>query len=229
MTYQIEIGGFEILVSRKSIKNVHLSVYPPIGSVAISIPDHMNDQQVRAYISTKIPWIRKQQRKLAQQERETERTFVSGESHFIWGKRYLLKVVDGKKEIYVKGNKIVLVCPHGSSLRYKKQMYAAWQRNLIRSHIDSVLVECEKKLGVHVKNIHIRSMRTKWGSCTQNKSLITLNTELVKKPKDCFEYVLIHELLHLKYPNHKREFQNAMTSVIPNWKNLKTHLNDLAL
>jgi predicted metal-dependent hydrolase len=229
MNDHIEIGGMIVYVQQKPIKHVHLSVYPPNGDVRISIPEHMNEQHVRAFVSTKLSWIKKEQKKMLQQDRETQRLYVSGESHYLWGKRYLLKVVEGKKDIWIAGNKIIFVCPKGVSTQYKRDAFACWQRKMVRTEIEKILPHWEITLNVCVNDLIIRSMRTRWGSCTHKNAIIRLNTELVKKPKECLEYVLVHELIHIKHPNHKREFQNEIQRMLPKWKTTRSLLNSLPL
>jgi predicted metal-dependent hydrolase len=229
MVKQIDLGTVRVDVHFKDIKNLHLSVQPPEGRVTVSAPARMTLESVRLFAIRKLSWIKTQQRLLQSQEREAPREFVSNESHFVWGKRYLMAVreVEGGPTIQLEHSRLVLGIRRGSEPRVKETAIAAWYRDLVKAEIPQIVDRWASVLGVELSRFYVRRMKTRWGSCNQKARSIRLNTELAKKPKECIEYVVLHELAHLLEPTHNARFTAIMDRAMPNWRLRRDQLNDL--
>ena len=226
-TKQINVGGIPVDVVFKDIKNVHLSVHPPTGRVRISAPVRMKPDSLRVYAVSKLDWIRKQQRRLQGQERETKREYIDRESHFVWGRRYLLKVNEEERTPFVelRHNQMVLTVRPGSGIEKKDAIVSAWYRDEIRRTVFSLLAKWESLLGVKANSIIVRRMKTRWGSCNPRSHNIHINSELAKKPRECLEYVVVHELVHLLEPSHNAHFVSLMDNFMPQWRHIRDVLN----
>jgi hypothetical protein len=226
---QIQLGEMPVDVVRKDIKNVHLSVHPPTGHVTIAAPSHMSLDSIRVFAITKLGWIRREQKKMREQEREAPREFLERESHYVWGKRYLLHVTeaDAPPTIHLRYKRMLLQVRPGTSREKCQALVEEWYRHQIREAV-SPLVECwEKRLGVKVGRIFVQRMKTKWGSCNPSTHSIRLNTDLAKKPPECLEYIVVHELMHLLEPTHNALFQALMDQHLPKWRSNQQTLNRL--
>lgn len=231
MTETIQIGDISIAVTRKNIKNVHLSVHPPEGRVTLSAPTETRLEVARAYAITRLSWIREQQEKLRSQARETPREFVERESHYLWGRRHLLTVIerDTKPSVTVDHKRITLSVRPCSDHAKRASVIHEWHKALLHEFIPPLIAKWESKLGVHVTAYFLQRMKTKWGGCNHTAGHIRLNTELVKKPKDLIEYVVVHEMLHLAEPTHSDRFISLLTENYPTWREARAELNDLPL
>ncbi|MBN1317931.1 MAG: M48 family metallopeptidase [Anaerolineales bacterium] len=227
MSETIEIGGIPVEVVFKDIKNIHLSVYPPNGRVHISAPERMNLDTIRVYAISKLDWIRKQQTKFREAERETQREYLNRESHFVWGQRYLLYVVEENQppRVELKHSELALYVRPGSSQEKREEVVAAWYRELVREAAAPLIAKWEEELDVKVQQLFVRRMKTKWGSCNPHKGLIRLNTELAKKTPECLEYIVAHELMHFLEPHHGDRFQELMDHHMPHWRHYRDELN----
>lgn len=231
MTTNFRLGDIEIAVTRKAVKNVHLSVHPPAGHVTLVAPTGTRLDVARAYAISRLGWIRKQQEKLRSQPRESRREYVERESHYLWGRRYLLSVVyrDVKPFVKLAHKRITLTVRPGSSQERREQVMQEWQRALLHEVIPPLIAKWEKQLGVKVRSYFLQRMRTKWGSCNHAAASIRLNTELVKKPKDLLEYVIVHEMAHLIEPTHNDRFVDVLSQHYPTWREARSELNQLPL
>ena len=231
MPEMLKIGDIEIHVSRKAVKNVHLSVHPPHGRVTLVAPAATRLDVARAYAITKLGWIRTQQEKLLNQAREAPRQFVGRESHYLWGRRVLMTVIerDEKPSVTLDHRTIRLVVRPGSSTEKKAEVIHDWHCMLLHSVVPNIIKKWEVKLGVKSSRYFIQKMKTKWGGCNPNSRAIRLNTELVKKPKDLLEYVIVHELMHLLEPRHSERFFELMSLHYPAWAEARRELNALPL
>ena len=216
-------------VVRKDIKNVHLSVHPPIGRVTIAAPAHMAMDTIRVFAISKLGWIRKQQTKLLEQEREAPREFLNRESHYLWGKRYLLQVteIDHAPSIELKHRKMLLHVRPGTSQEKCQIIMDEWYRQQLRLAAMPLVVRWETRLAVKAERLFIQKMKTKWGSCNPQARTIRLNTDLAKKPIDCLEYLVVHELVHFLEPTHNARFVMLMDRVLPKWRSYQDTLNRL--
>ena len=227
----IQLGELKIEVTRKDIKNVHLSVHPPDGRVSLSAPLNTRLEVARAYAISKLSWIRLQQEKLARQPREASREFVKRESHYLWGRRYLLNVVhtDGKQYVTLDHKRINLFVRPGSNRDKRNEVFYEWQKKQLHEFVLETVAKWEPILSVKANAYFLQRMKTKWGSCNHKSGNIRLNTELVKKPKDLVEYVIVHELAHLIVPVHNEKFIGILDKFYPNWREARLELNELPL
>lgn len=227
----IQLGDLKIEVTRKDIKNVHLSVHPPDGRVSLSAPLNTRLEVARAYAISKLSWIRLQQEKLAKQPREASRQFVKRESHYLWGRRYLLNVVhtDGKQYVTLDHKRINLFVRPGSNREKRNEVFYEWQKKQLHEFVLEMVAKWEPILSVKANAYFLQRMKTKWGSCNHKSGNIRLNTELVKKPKDLVEYVIVHELAHLIVPVHNEKFIGILDKFYPNWREARLELNELPL
>ena len=219
-------------VVRKDIKNLHLGVYPPDGKVRVAVPKHITDENVRLAVVSKLAWIKKQQAKFAAQPRQSRREMVTGESHYLFGRRYLLEVVErnGRHEIVEKSNTtLILNVQPGTSEVNRRLVINEWYRNQLKEKIPGLLEKWEPVVGKEVKEWGVRRMKTKWGSCNRPAKRIWLNLELAKKPQECLEYVLVHELVHLLERNHNDRFKALMDKFMPKWRLRRALLNSAPL
>jgi len=223
----INLGDISINVIHKDIKNVHLSVHPPQGRVTISAPLQMDLETIRLFSISKLGWIRKQQSKLKNQKRETPREYITRESHYYLGQRYLLKVIEqkAKPKVVLKHNAIELYIRKGTSITKKEEILQGWYRQQLKKLALQYVTKLEKKINIKVDQINIRKMKTKWGTCNPEAKRILLNTELAKKPIESIEYILIHEMVHLLERKHSEKFMAYMDEYLPKWKHLREELN----
>lgn len=229
MLVQLDLGSLCIEVEQKNIKNVHLSVYPPLGKVRISAPQYMDMDTIRMFAISKLAWIKSQQRKILAQDRETPREYLSRESHYVWGQRYLLEVIekDAAPQIVLQHRKLLFQVRPNTDESRRQALLDAWYREQIKAAIPALLEKWQPIMGVMVARVFIQRMKTKWGSCSHHARNIRLNTDLAKKPPECLEYIVVHELAHLIEPSHNARFMALMELYIPNWRHLKDELNRL--
>lgn len=231
MNETIQLGEISILVTRKAIKNVHLSVHPPEGRVTLVAPSGTRLEVARAYAISKLSWIRAQQKKLDNQARETPRQFVERESHHLWGRRYLLtvKYQDAKPLVTLDHKRITLTVRPGSDAEKRAEVMHEWHKSLLHDVVPPLIAKWERKLKVKVTGYFLQRMKTKWGSCNHSAGHIRLNTELVKKPKDLLEYVIVHEMVHLLESTHSEHFISIIEEHYPTWREARAELNELPL
>ncbi|MBK1620338.1 metal-dependent hydrolase [Lamprobacter modestohalophilus] len=231
MTEQIQLGDISILVTRKAIKNVHLSVHPPDGRVTLAAPLSTRLEVARAYAISKLSWIRVQQQQLRNQARETPRQFIERESHYLWGRRHLLTIIerDAKPGVSLDHRRISLSVRPGSDQAKRAEIMHTWHKSLLHQVVPGMIQHWEPRLGVSVDAYFLQRMKTKWGGCNPEAGHIRLNTELVKKPKDLLEYVIVHEMTHLLEPTHSDRFIALLTKHYPTWREARAELNELPL
>ena len=231
MTKTIQIGDLAVRVTLKNIRNVHLSVHPPDGRVTLTAPTATRPDVARAYAISRIGWIREKQRKLKTQAREAPRQFVTRESHYLWGRRYLLTVDrrEAKPSVSLDHKRITLFVRAGSDVKKRSEVIHEWHKSLLHEAVPSLIKKWEAKLGVKVTGYFLQRMKTKWGSCNYQAGHIRLNTELVKKPKDLLEYVVVHEMTHLLERTHTDRFITMLDKYYPFWREARAELNALPL
>lgn len=228
---QFKLGDIVVDVVQKDIKNLHLSVHPPAGKVRISAPMRMDLNTIRVFAITKLAWIKSQQKKLREQERETPREYLDRESHYVWGKRYLLKLVekDAAPTVELKHNKMILQLRPAASHEKRQEVLDAWYREQLKEVAPSLIAKWEKAVGVKVGKFFVQKMKTKWGSCSPASKNIRINTDLAKKPLQCLEYIVAHELTHLLERHHNDHFIALMDAHMPQWRQYRAMLNSLPL
>jgi len=227
----IQLGDITVEVVQKEIKHVHLSVYPPDGRVRVAAPRRMDVETIRVFVIAKLDWIKKQQHKMRAQERETPREYLDRESHFVWGRRYLLRVdeADAPPAVELAHSTMILRVRPGTDTARRRSIVDAWYRQQLKDAVPPLLARWEPILGVKAQRFFVQRMKTRWGSCNPRDQHIRLNTELAKKPPECLEYVLVHELVHLLEPSHNAHFVALMDQVLPNWRLLRQRLNELPI
>lgn len=231
MASQVTLGDIDVDVVLKDIKNVHLSVHPPTGRVRISAPTSMNRDAIRAFAISKLEWIKKQQRALREQEREAPREYLDRESHYVWGKRYLLCVseVDEPPSIELEHKHMLLRVRPGTDALKREALAEEWYRGLVKSAVPLLLARWEPLMGVKAERFYVQRMKTMWGSCNHEAHTVRLNTELAKKPPECLEYIVVHELTHLLEPTHNARFVALLDSFMPQWQFHREVLNRLPI
>lgn len=227
MRNTLDLGGTIVEVVYKDIKNVHLSVYPPTGTVRITAPRRMNLKTLRAFAISRIGWIREQQKRLNAQERQTPREYLDRESHYLWGRRYLLsvQVADAAPRVSLKHGRILLQVRPRTDIETREAVMNQWYREQIREVAPELIAKWEPVMGVKVSRYFVQRMKTKWGSCNPSAATIRLNSELAKKPKECLEYITVHEMVHLLERNHTDRFRALMDRFLPHWKHSRKRLN----
>jgi hypothetical protein len=227
----IRLGEISVLVARKPIKHVHLSVYPPSGRVTLAAPVATRLDVARAYAISKLGWIREQQSKFRSQARESPRRFVERESHDLWGRRHLLTIVhrEAKPFVLLDHRRITLTVRPGSDSQKRAEIIHEWHKSLLHEAVPPLIRKWERRMKVTVVAYFLQRMKTKWGSCNHGAGHIRLNTELVKKPKDLLEYVVVHEMVHLIEPTHSDRFLTILSKHYPTWREARAELNELPL
>lgn len=227
----MRISDIEIQVIKKKIKNMNLSVLPPTGKVRISAPLNTSDEHIRQFAVSKSAWIKKQVEKFENQARQSEREYVSGESHYLWGRRYRLEVKysDKANSIELKGKQLILTVHDKSFQKQREKLINEWYRSELKNKIPPLLQKWEQIIGVKANSWGIKNMKTRWGSCNIKDERIWINLQLAKPSVNCLEYVVVHELVHLLEKNHTPFFVGYMDKFLPNWRVTKDELNSFVM
>ena len=228
----ITVNDIEVQVVRKPIKNLHLGVYPPDGRVRVAAPTHVTDDNIRLAVISKLAWIKKQQAAFQAQTRQSQREMVTRESHYFWGRRYLLDIIErpGKHEVAIKNNKTLVLYVRPNTTRANRELALnQWYRAALKERLPDLLAKWEPITGVQVAEWGIKRMKTKWGSCNIEAKRIWLNLELAKKPSECLEYILVHEMVHLLERRHNDQFRTHMDKLMPHWRFHRDLLNQSPL
>jgi len=229
---RIEVSGIPIELVRKDIKNLHVGVYPPNGRVRVAAPLRLSDSAVRLAVVTRLGWIRRQQRSFAQQDRQSEREMVSGETHYVLGKRYRLVIVESTDKTGIRlrpNHKLELTVRPAWGCQRRELMLMQWYRSLLQARLPRLIETWEPKVGVKVQQWAIRRMKTRWGTCNQKAARILFNLELAKKSEACLELIVVHELVHLLERHHNDAFRSYMDRLLPHWRTVRDHLNSAPL
>lgn len=226
----LEVSDLRIEVIKKDIKNMHLSVYPPNGRIRLAAPQSIDNESIRLFVVDKLNWIRRQQREFQSQKREPVKEYVSGESHYFDGRRYLLKVIEGygKHELKIKNKtKLELYIRRGTTVENRKKVFDEFYRNHLKTILPEMIAVWEATTKEKVASWNIRAMHTKWASCNIEKRGLLFNLELAKKPRHCTDYVILHEIIHLKERHHNDRFRALLNHYMSNWRNIKRELDEL--
>ncbi|MBK9081156.1 MAG: M48 family metallopeptidase [Rhizobiales bacterium] len=231
MMQVVSVGDLTVDVIWKDIKNLHLSVHPPTGRIRIAAPHTLGLDAIRAFAISRLRWIRKNQQKLVAQPREAVRDYIDRESHYVWGERVLLRVIhhDGPPSIQQAHRSLLIYAPSQMSRDERHAFVEGWYRERLRQAAAPIIERWEKQLGVTAKRLFVQRMKTKWGSCQPDSGNIRLNTELARKPPECLEYVVLHELAHLRERTHTDAFYRLLDSYLPQWRDIQRLLNNLPL
>ena len=228
---QIEISGIKIEIQKKNIKNLRLVVLPPDGRVRVSAPLYLSDDSVKKFVSDKIDWIKKQQKRFGDQPRQADREYVSGETIYVFGQQYFLRVEYNSKgnSLVLSGNEAILTVRKESTAKQREAFLNEWYRALLKEKIAIYLQKWEEITDLHPDSWQTKNMKTRWGTCNASARRIWLNLQLAKKPPECLEYVILHELAHLKVYNHGKDFVAIMDRYMPNWREIRKRLNDFLM
>jgi predicted metal-dependent hydrolase len=224
-----KLGSITVDVVQKDIKNVHLSVYPPAGKVRISAPMRMKVETIRVFAASKLGWIKEQQKKITGQDRESPREYIERESHYVWGKRYLMRIIerDSPPQVLLRHNKMILQVRPATGPERRQEILDEWYRGQLRAAVQPLIASWEPMMRVRVERVFVQRMKTKWGSCSRRSASIRLNTDLAKKPPECLEYMVVHEMVHILEPTHNARFMDLMDRLMPNWRFYRQMLNRL--
>jgi predicted metal-dependent hydrolase len=226
--HQIDVNGLVVNVVRKDIKNLHLAVYPPAGWIRVAAPLLVDDEAVRLAVIERLAWIKRQQAKFDEQERQSEREYVNGESHYFQGARYRLNLIlhDAPGKVIVRNKRYIDLYVHpGSDKVQRGRVMSAWYRAYLRQTVPPLIEKWEKIIGVHVSDWGIKEMKTRWGSCNIEAGRVWVNLELAKKPGKCLEYIVVHEMMHLLESHHNEQFLKLMNKFMPHWREYRDLLN----
>ena len=221
------IGNIDIEVERKPIKNLHLAVYPPNGRVHVSSPKEWSDEDIRSYVVSRWDWIDEQRKDIANQARQSHREFVDGESHYVLGVKYRLEVkyANAAPSVEIHGGVVSMTVRPDASESKRAEVMREYLRSVLKEELAEMVDKWCKKMEVEEATWIVKQMKTRWGSCVESKKLIQLNLELARLPRRCIEYVVVHELCHLRVHGHNRMFENLISQYLPNWKSLRKELN----
>lgn len=224
-------GWFPVEIVRKSIKNLHVGVYPRDGRIRVAAPESVSQDAVRVAILTRLPWIKRQKISFEGQAREARRQFVSGETHFVFGRPHRLQVVKGsiRHRLEIEPDRLFMHAPEDSTAQKRANYTQSWQRRNLREKAAPRMEEWATSLNLPVPTWGIRRMKTKWGSCSPDSSQVWLNLELFKKPLVCLDYVVLHEMAHFVSPKHDEKFVGVLDKFMPTWRRIRADLNALPL
>ncbi|WP_127466464.1 SprT family zinc-dependent metalloprotease [Streptomyces sp. B27] len=227
----LTVRGIGIDVIYKNIKNLHIGVYPPLGRVRVAAPHQLDDEQVRLAVIQRLPWIKEQREQLQSAARQSTREMVTGESHYVWGVRRRMKVVErpGRAHFELDGERLLLYVPAGTSAERRRELLDRWYREQLRHVIPDLITKWEPVLEVSVPRWSIKRMKTKWGSCNRETGHVWFNVELAKKPPACLEYIVVHEMAHYLERHHDDRFTKLMDRFMPNWRSVRDQLNNAPL
>jgi predicted metal-dependent hydrolase len=225
----IIVGNYSIECHQKAIKNIHLSIHPPDGRIRLAVPRNMADESIHLFVVSKLSWIKKNRQKFIDQERQSVREFVSGESHYFLGHRYLLNIniTAGKQYVDLSGKKMNLYVRQNNTVESREKVIVEFYRNHLKELVPVYIEKWEPILGVKVRDYGIKKMKTKWGTCNINAQRIWISLELAKKPPRCIEYIVVHEMIHLLEKHHNDKFISYMNDFLPNWQVIRDELNEL--
>jgi predicted metal-dependent hydrolase len=223
----LTVRGINIDVVYKDIKNLHIGVYPPVGRVRVAAPERLDEEQIRLAVIQRLPWIKRQRQQLQDAARQSPREMVTGESHYVWGVRHRLKVVQrpGRAHVELDADRLLLYVPEDTDSDARTRLLQDWQRKQLRLAVPPLIARWEPVIGRDVPRWSIRRMKTKWGSCNRETGHIWFNLELAKKHPLCLEYIAVHEMTHLLERNHGDRYTKLMDEFMPDWRTRRDQLN----
>ncbi len=231
-SHTLTVNGLQVEVVRKTIKNLHLAVYPPDGRVRVAVPRHITDDNVRLAVIAKLPWIKRHQARFMGQPRQSSREYVTGESHYFWGKRYRLNLIEqaGRQWVEVQNRTTINLHVHKeSNVATRQRIMTEWYRQQLKESIPELITKWEKITDIEVGDWRVKKMKTKWGSCNATDGRIWLNLELAKNPIHCLGYVIVHEMIHLLEQKHDDNFVAHLDKFMPQWQSYRDELNQFPL
>ena len=219
--------GYEVKFSKR--KTLGIKVYPT-GDVEVLAPIDTSSEAIEQRVLRRAQWIVRQQNYFKELgERSPEKRFISGESHYYLGRQFLLRVEEGKpNSVRYKGRYFEVICTPTSKA---KELMKAWYREHAKekfAEFAEPIIARFEKYGVAPSSLYIQEMDNRWGSCTP-KGKIILNTQLIRAPRPCIEYVITHELCHLLHPDHTKAFWELLQKEMPDWERWKNKLERFML
>jgi hypothetical protein len=227
----LTVAGINVDVVYKNIKNMHISVYPPVGRVRVAAPNRLDEDAIRLAVVQRLPWIKKQREQLQAAERQSTREMVTGESHYVWGQRLRLKLTDGggRPHIDAVGSELQLSVPPGMDDARRRKLLESWYRKQVKAALPPLIDKWEAIIGLKVNAWTVRRMKTKWGSCNPDSATLWFNIELAKKRPACLEYIVVHEMTHFHERTHNDHFVELMDKYLPSWRAIRDELNGALL
>lgn len=227
----LTVAGIGVDVVYKDIKNLHISVYPPVGRVRVAAPERVDEDTIRLAIVQRLPWIKRQRDRLQSAQRQTKREMVSGETHYVWGERYRLDVsrTSGRHAVHLAGGTLWLIASEGANTEQRRKVLDNWYRQQLKAALPPLVDRWQATIGAEVAKVVIRRMKTKWGTCIPRSRTVWFNPELAKKNPRCLEYIVVHELAHFHEPSHNERFVARMDEYLPHWRALRDELNGAPL
>jgi predicted metal-dependent hydrolase len=227
----LTVRGLSVDVVYKDIKHLHIGVYPPAGRVRVAAPERLNDEHIRLAVIARLSWIKRQREQLKGAARQSPRDMVTGESHYVWGVRHRLQVIErpGRAEVVVQATRLVMSVPPELDTEARRQLLDRWRRRQLRAKIPELIAKWEPAVGRQVAHWQVRRMKTKWGSCNANAARLWFNLELAKKHPRCVEYIVLHEMTHLLERPHSERFRQLMDGFMPDWRARRDELNSAPL
>lgn len=225
----MQIGELHIDIERKPIKHIHLAVYPPDGRVHVSAPAYLQDTDIESFVLQKLGWIHRNREVILSQPRQTIRHYVSGESHYLFGQRLLLRVDEVRNctpSVQRIGERLILTIRPNSTETRRAELVTEWQRDHLRQYLTDAVPRLQLLMSEHDVTWQIKQMRSEWGSCQPARRRLLFNLELARVPYECIDYIIIHELTHLQVANHSRLFELRMEQFLPMWRTRRQQLND---
>ncbi len=232
--YKIDISDLTIEIIRKKIKHLNIGVYPPDGRIRVSAPLHFTDDAIRLAVITRLNWIKKKREGFLKQIRESKREMISGESHYVEGRKYRLLIIEDTKRrrpfiSLISSKTLQMIVPPKTDRDKREKILEQWYRKKLKEKLPVLIEKWENKIGVEISEVRIKKMKTKWGSCNKNAKRIWINLELAKKPASCLEYIIVHEMIHILEPKHNEHFFQLMNQFLPNWRLIRDELNSAPL
>jgi predicted metal-dependent hydrolase len=226
MTELLQLGDLQIEIEYKRVKNLRLTVYPPDGRVHVSAPLHTSREFILNFASSKKQWIEKHQAEFRRNVRAANQ-LQNHEIHYVWGVAHKLELIErkGHPKIVIKDGLMQMYARPDSPVEKRQEILDKWYRRIIGEVVPVLVNKWEPLIGVKIKGIYFRKMKSHWGSCNYTKQTIRLNTELAKKPPECLEYVIVHEMIHILEPSHNRNFYRLMNKHLPSWKIIRKKMN----
>ncbi len=227
----LTVRGINIDVVYKDIKNLHIGVYPPVGRVRVAAPKRLDEEQIRLAVIQRLPWIRRKRQQFQEAARQSSREMVTGESHYVWGQRHRLKIIErpGRAHVEQDGSRLLMYVQETTDRNARVILLQEWQRHQVRLAVAPLIARWEPIIGREVPRWSVRRMKTKWGSCNRETGHIWLNLELAKKHPLCLEYIVVHEITHLLERNHGARFTKLMDKFMPDWRGRRDELNSAPL
>jgi predicted metal-dependent hydrolase len=226
MEDRIRPGSIPVEVEYRGIKNMRITVYPPDGKVRITAPFDTPMELIRNFAVSKTAWIEKHREKFRSRSK-TPLALKNNGQVWVWGEALVLEIAErrGNPKILVTGGIMKMQVRPGSQAEKHQALLDKWYRRLVGEAAQVLIKKWEPLIGVKVEGLYIRKMKSHWGSCNAVRRTLRLNSELAKKPPDCLEYVIVHEMLHIIEVHHNEKFYRLLNRFIPSWKEIRKKMN----